>query len=346
MKCDYCENEITTGKVRKSTGGNFDIVTDTIAMPFTCRRCGGSFCAKHRLPENHNCVGLKPPVVVDFTDIEQEMTDLGTWDRQRDWKERDEGTGIYGKRTNEAQSSGVPILPELKNLKVMPSKSNWIKQQTKKIFKSILIFLFSVFLLFLLQYVVIFADQNDILENFKKPDLVMPETGILNTTEFLDINKTSHYAESDEYIYAGGNGHEIYLQNNLDAVDPTYDEVVNFIKIDKTDLMQYSEYFVCADYAEIVHNNAEANGIKTAWVAISFYDDDNGHALNGFNTLDKGFIYIDSTGGTEIGPCSYDRLIGIEIGKPMWYYELYKCDDDYYYPPFISSKVESIDVIW
>ena len=72
MDCDYCKNEITPAKVRKSSGGNFDVMEDTIAMPFKCRRCGGSFCAKHRLPENHDCVGLKPPIIIDFTDIELE----------------------------------------------------------------------------------------------------------------------------------------------------------------------------------------------------------------------------------------------------------------------------------
>ncbi|GAB7013805.1 rhomboid family intramembrane serine protease [Halolamina salina] len=28
-------------------------------MPYECRRCGGSFCAEHRLPENHDCPGLE-----------------------------------------------------------------------------------------------------------------------------------------------------------------------------------------------------------------------------------------------------------------------------------------------
>ena len=69
MDCDYCKNEITPAKVSKSTGGNFDVTKDTIAMPFKCKRCGGHFCAKHRLPENHDCPGLKPPITMDF-DIE------------------------------------------------------------------------------------------------------------------------------------------------------------------------------------------------------------------------------------------------------------------------------------
>ena len=28
------------------------------SMPYHCRRCGDTFCADHRLPENHNCPGL------------------------------------------------------------------------------------------------------------------------------------------------------------------------------------------------------------------------------------------------------------------------------------------------
>ncbi len=28
-------------------------------LPFKCKYCGGTFCAAHRLPENHNCSGLR-----------------------------------------------------------------------------------------------------------------------------------------------------------------------------------------------------------------------------------------------------------------------------------------------
>lgn len=29
-----------------------------IDLPYDCRRCGGNYCAEHRLPENHECTGL------------------------------------------------------------------------------------------------------------------------------------------------------------------------------------------------------------------------------------------------------------------------------------------------
>lgn len=28
-------------------------------LPYKCKYCGGTFCAEHRLPENHNCPGIK-----------------------------------------------------------------------------------------------------------------------------------------------------------------------------------------------------------------------------------------------------------------------------------------------
>jgi membrane associated rhomboid family serine protease len=28
-------------------------------MPYTCQRCGNTYCAEHRLPENHDCIGLE-----------------------------------------------------------------------------------------------------------------------------------------------------------------------------------------------------------------------------------------------------------------------------------------------
>jgi len=38
-KCDFCGNDE--------------------AMPYRCKYCGGFFCSAHRLPENHNCMGMK-----------------------------------------------------------------------------------------------------------------------------------------------------------------------------------------------------------------------------------------------------------------------------------------------
>jgi membrane associated rhomboid family serine protease len=35
-----------------------DVCGTSVDLPYNCRRCGGSYCSEHRLPENHNCTGL------------------------------------------------------------------------------------------------------------------------------------------------------------------------------------------------------------------------------------------------------------------------------------------------
>jgi hypothetical protein len=102
-------------------------------------------------------------------------------------------------------------------------------------------------------------------------------------------------------IELGGDGEPIKLINNPDAINPTYDNLIDFIKNDRTDIHFYIEEgegaYVCADASEDVHNNAEAAGIRAAWVGIQFTGDQPGHALNAFETVDKGLVYIDCTGG-------------------------------------------------
>lgn len=40
MQCDYCHK-----------------VSDE--LPYKCKFCGETFCSEHRLPENHECIGLE-----------------------------------------------------------------------------------------------------------------------------------------------------------------------------------------------------------------------------------------------------------------------------------------------
>lgn len=104
-----------------------------------------------------------------------------------------------------------------------------------------------------------------------------------------------------EPTYVGGDGELIVLVNNPEATNPTYAELRAFIIEDVTNTNDYvmggPEAYVCADFAEEVHNNAESAGIKAAWVFVSFVDETEGHALNAFETSDRGLVYIDCTSG-------------------------------------------------
>lgn len=40
-------------------GGECEYCGEKSFMPYRCRYCNGLFCPDHRLPENHDCPGLK-----------------------------------------------------------------------------------------------------------------------------------------------------------------------------------------------------------------------------------------------------------------------------------------------
>ena len=143
---------------------------------------------------------------------------------------------------------------------------------------------------------------------------------------------TSGHIYTNGAIECGGDGEPIVLVNNPDATNPTYAELVAFIKEDSTDEHRYATSvdvyigsaevpYVCSDFAEAVHNNAEAAGIKAAWVGIGLEGEDEGHACNAFETTDRGLVYIDCTGGgflsllPKYNPTSWDTVAYVGIGK-------------------------------
>jgi hypothetical protein len=133
-----------------------------------------------------------------------------------------------------------------------------------------------------------------------------------------------HYIYENGAVIVGGDGKAIELIDNPNATNPTYAELVAFIKEDSTDEHLYViSSYNCSDFAEDVHNNAEATGIRAAWVGIHFEGDDEGHACNAFETTDKGLVYVDCTGrGFEdlisllwSSGGSWDKIAYVEVGK-------------------------------
>lgn len=103
---------------------------------------------------------------------------------------------------------------------------------------------------------------------------------------------------------------------NPDAKDPTFAQLIEFIKNDKTDELPYTPgKYVCGEYASDVYNKAGEAGIRAAWVAIKFPD--YWHALNAFNTTDKGLVFIDCTGlgAGQTWPVNRDKTIEPKLGS-------------------------------
>lgn len=139
-------------------------------------------------------------------------------------------------------------------------------------------------------------------------------------------------------IVIGGDGQHIELGNNPTAKNPTWNELKSFLLQDNTDKQSYIyPSFVCADFAEMLHNNAERQGIRAAYVLVglSGYTDpynygissNSGHALNAFNTTDMGLVYIDDTGlpSAEHYPCSADKKVAVSIGSKYIPISIFPC---------------------
>ncbi len=117
--------------------------------------------------------------------------------------------------------------------------------------------------------------------------------------------------------------------------DPTYRQMMNFIREDKTDERDYAEdEYVCQNFAMDVCNNAEEEGIRCAYVIINYPD--GGHTIVAFNTIDEGLVYIEP---------QHDDIVNPVIGK-----HYYKCvvpePGHYYKRPNYDDTIGGILIIW
>jgi hypothetical protein len=119
-----------------------------------------------------------------------------------------------------------------------------------------------------------------------------------------------------ETLPVRGATHTITLHNNPRAIDPTWSHLLTFLASDRTDWHTY-DYgsFVCADYAEVLHNNAEIAGIRAGYVTLGLDGDPFAHAANVFNTTDRGLIYVDDTRPIGSYPCSADTTVVVSAGQ-------------------------------
>jgi len=150
----------------------------------------------------------------------------------------------------------------------------------------------------------------------------------LNEIESYKVEMRSYLEELQLYkdtfgsvVQSGGRVpfYRIYLRNNDAAVDPTLAEVRSFMREDITDQNDYiTDVYMCGDFANDVHNNAEKAGIRAAFVAILIESDDGStsyHACNAFKTTDEGLIFIDCTGrqAGERTPPRSDRIVNVRL---------------------------------
>jgi hypothetical protein len=141
------------------------------------------------------------------------------------------------------------------------------------------------------------------------------------------------YTYEDGAILVDGADLPIQLKNNPAAVNVSYKALQEFIHQDTTDLLPYVERgnpdglrpFVCSDFAELLHNNAEAAGIRTGYVSIDWVEGGIGHAIDAFETTDQGLIFVDCTGKSVYSQVeesennvtlgSWDKVAYVVVGR-------------------------------
>jgi hypothetical protein len=150
---------------------------------------------------------------------------------------------------------------------------------------------------------------------------------INSLTDQLQLYKDTFGSSVTSGVSPRANGQTYSLNNNPEASDPTFAQLMNFISSDKTDEKTYIPgVYVCTDYARDIHDNAEKAGIRAGWVGIEFKNQNIGHACNVFQTNDRGLVYIDCLGleAGQYGPSNRDLIVSVKKGEV-------------YHPTFIFS---------
>ena len=147
------------------------------------------------------------------------------------------------------------------------------------------------------------------------PDPITPTPVTPAPTTTSGNGITSYHPCDGNICEVLATGQKITLTNYENATNPTYDQLLTFVKADKTDEKAYTSSYVCSGFAQDLHNNAEKAGIKCALVGCEFTRGE-GHAFNEIQTTDKGIVYIDCT-GVPVPSGNQDKVLSVTVGEPL-----------------------------
>jgi len=142
-----------------------------------------------------------------------------------------------------------------------------------------------------------------------------------------------------------GKGTTVRLNKRHSARNPTFDEVMEFLRSDDTSSINMGEN-ACALYTASVFNNAMKRGIRCGFCAVYFKDTAYGHAVNVWNTSDRGYIFTESQprdyGDETDIPETDDMVIDLSHDRPI-----VKCIDGVQVTTAISDlKIDNIVIYW
>ena len=119
--------------------------------------------------------------------------------------------------------------------------------------------------------------------------------------------------------------------SKVELHNPIYTELQEFLARDRTDSNLFvSGEYVCFDFAAALNNNAEARGIRAAYVRIRSREW--AHAVVAFETVDKGLIFVE--------PQS-DKEVSLVVGEPYAWQRAGARGTAYY-----DDSIVEIQIIW
>lgn len=129
----------------------------------------------------------------------------------------------------------------------------------------------------------------------------------------IAVGRESGYEAGYESGIEAGRGDG--LSSQIDLHEPSYMEVIDFLRRDETDLEPYLEdEYVCTDFSADVNNSAEAEGIRCILVLLAYKDNKVGHAIVAFKTTDEGTVFVEPQSDKIIDPASnynVEEILGI-----------------------------------
>ena len=142
-----------------------------------------------------------------------------------------------------------------------------------------------------------------------KGQLQSAETELASTSASLGTIQPETDEKETELVELQISYEGLMTGHGYTITDPTYSEMMRFLKDDDTDKVEYIKgEYECTGFATDLCNRAEEKGIRCGYVSIRF-PDGRGHTIVAFDTIDKGLIYFEP---------QYDDLVEIEIGKPFY----------------------------
>ncbi|MFC2049741.1 hypothetical protein ACFLTN_00955 [Chloroflexota bacterium] len=91
------------------------------------------------------------------------------------------------------------------------------------------------------------------------------------------------------------------LPPDVSPVNQSFEQVMEFIKSDNTDKLEYKEGFNCVDFVFMVVRYAHWNGIIAEPIGITF-EDSSKHMILMIPTNDRGTIFIEAMTDNQVEP--------------------------------------------